>query len=70
MINNIEDLYKLAGSPAGLAHVLGVHQFTVERWRELGVPIKYWDFLIKKYNLTPAELYSITEKIRAKHAKS
>lgn len=65
-INTIEDLFELANGCAELASKLSVHQVTVEFWRRSGVPVKYWDQLFDLYGLTPAELFSITKKCRAK----
>lgn len=67
-IINIEDLFELANGCGTLASKLGVHQVTVEYMRKHGIPIKYWDKLYELYGLTPAELYSITKKCKARIA--
>jgi len=63
-IENIQDVYDAAGSTSKLAYALGVHQVTVEGWRRAGIPLKYWDRLFKLYMITPAELYSVSQKCR------
>lgn len=61
IINTIEDLFREANGTVNVAVNLGLHQWTVERWRKIGIPIKYWEKLIKLYDLTPATLFAITQ---------
>lgn len=69
-VNSYEDLIELANGAGNLASKLGVHQCSVEYWRRAGgPPLKYWDKLFDLYGLTPAELYSITKKCRARAKK-
>ncbi len=61
IVNTIEDLFDISNGTARIAVALGVHQLSVQRWRKIGIPLKYWEQLIKLYNLDPATLYTITE---------
>lgn len=63
-ITNIQDVYDAAGSSLKLAAALDVHQVTVEGWRRAGIPQKWWDRLLELYQITPAELYSVTKSCR------
>lgn len=63
-IKNIQDVYDLAGSAGVLANKLGVHQVTAEGWRRSGIPTKYWDDICKHYNISPAELFSVSKAAR------
>jgi len=62
--SNIDNLLTSLGGSCKLALRLGVHQFTVERWARQGIPLKYWDTLIKLCDITPAELFAINKKIK------
>lgn len=64
-INNMQDLYDLAGSATQIAADLKIHQYTVERWKISGIPLKYWDSLADHYGATPVELYKLSQKIRS-----
>jgi hypothetical protein len=68
-MKTLEDIYNVARGAAQMAADLGVHQFTVERWRRTGIPLKYWELLIKLYALTPAQLFLIDKKCREKNNK-
>lgn len=61
---NIEDIFTKFNGPIYLAAALNLHQWTVERWRKTGIPQKYWNFLIKKVDITPGELLSINNRIK------
>lgn len=68
-ITCIQDLFELAGGSVRLAAFLQKHfptmsQWTVERWKKIGIPQKYWEYLIKEYDITPAELFHISNKAR------
>lgn len=63
MFNNIDDIFSRARSEEHLGIALGLHIYTIQRWRKTGIPFKYWKILIKKYGITPAELYSINQNI-------
>jgi len=65
-IIQMQDLYELAGSAVQIAADLKIHQYTVERWKLTGVPVKYWQALIDKYGATPIELFNLSQKIRNK----
>lgn len=69
-INNIQDLYNLAGSVQRIAADLNVHQVTVERWREYGIPESYHIRLSELYGATPIELYKLSLKIRGYKKKA
>lgn len=59
----------LKNEPPRLAVLVGTHQITVERWRKFGVPLKYWEALIKEYDLTPGELHSFNLRVTNRRAK-
>lgn len=63
-MTHIQDLFDEAGGTTRLGAALGVHAFTVEAWRKSGIPVKYWEKLFKLYQITPAELFSITKAAR------
>lgn len=63
-MKNINELFIKAGGPARIAVAFDLHQYTIERWRKHGVPVKYWDKLQKLYGITPAELYTIGQAIK------
>lgn len=63
-LNTIQDLCDLAGSLQQIAADLKVHQKTIERWREAGIPEKYHIRLCELYGATPFELYKLSLKIR------
>ena len=65
-INNIQDLFDLAGSSMRIAADLNIHQYTVERWGLAGIPNKYHETLAELYGATPIELYKLSQKIRAR----
>lgn len=60
--NDIETLLKENG--ALIASKLSLHQTAVDRWKDQGVPWKYWDALIKHFNLTLEELHTYNKKVR------
>lgn len=65
-ITNLEELFEAAGNPTKLANVLGLQTYQVEYWRRAGINPKHWDKLHQHYGLTPAELFSISKKVKAK----
>ncbi len=65
-LNNMQDLYNLAGSSVQIAASLKLHQYTVERWKVAGIPYKYYDKLCDLYDVTPFELFKLSNKARAK----
>lgn len=67
MAKDFADLLKLAGSFEQIAIDCGIGSFAVYQWcHRTGVPQKHWEALIKKYDLSPAELYMINQSIRKK----
>ena len=55
------------GSLEKLAVACEVSYMTVYAWfARAGIPQKYWETIEKKYDLTPAEIYSINKTIWAK----
>lgn len=62
---NKNDLKTLIDKNAALiASKLELHQTSVDRWKDQGVPWKYWDALIKHFNLTLEELHTYNKKVR------
>lgn len=68
-IKHMEDVYEIGGGVMRIAADLEVHSRTVERWREFGIPDKFWDKLHKLYGITPFELFRLNAKIRGYSAK-
>lgn len=69
-IKYVQDIYDLApGGIVEIAYKMSCHPITVERWRQFGVPDKYWDLLHKHYGITPFELFRLNSKIRGYSAK-
>lgn len=67
-IKSLDDLFFLAGNAALFAGKLNVHQFTVERWREQGIPKKYRIPIVELFNISLAELDHLDRKLRSKKA--
>ncbi len=63
-ITSLQDIFDAAGSSTKLAAALDLHAYTVENWRRCGVPQKYWDAMFQLYQITPAELFSVTKACR------
>lgn len=62
----VQDLFDLAGSATKFAASIDLPQRTVEHWKKAGIPIDHWPKIIRKYNVTLAELYSLSIKCRAR----
>lgn len=60
----IQELFEKAGGSWKLAGAIGVHQWTVERWKRSGIPYKHWLFLQQYCKVTPNDLDQINRKIR------
>lgn len=67
-IKYIQDLFDIAGSSTKLAAKLDVHCYTVENWRNIGVPQKYWERIYDYYGISPAELFSLSKSCKKKSA--
>ena len=65
----IKGLIALAGSETKLAASLNCHLYVVAYWGKSGIPLKYWDAIIKLYGLTPGELYNIYQSACRDKAK-
>lgn len=59
-ITDIEQLFKLAGGTVHIAALLNINQWTVDRWRNSGIPQKHWGKLSVKYGLDAETLYQIS----------
>ena len=71
MIQTYDDLIARAGTEEKLAIFFKMHTFSIQRWARNGIPNKYWEELIRKYEVTPAELYTVNQNIRkARRAKA
>lgn len=67
-INNLEDLFEASGGVTKLASSLGLEAYQVEYWRRAGINPRHWDKLYELYGLSPAELFSISKKCKARRA--
>ena len=65
-MKTVDDLFKKAGGSVHVAAALNLNQWTVERWRQIGIPIFYWEVLKKKYGVTAEELLQMTKAARDK----
>lgn len=52
------------GGSLKLAVKFNVNQYTVDRWRNTGIPQKYWDALSKSYKISFGELYTMSRNSR------
>lgn len=66
----MQDIYDLAGSSTKLAAILDLHAYTVNNWKKIGIPAKYWEKLYELYGLSPAELYSLSKKCREQYFRN
>jgi hypothetical protein len=62
-MKNINEFFIKAGGDIKVAVALGLHHLTVQRWRKHGIPLKYWEKLSRLYDITPAEIYTVNQKI-------
>ena len=60
---NIEEFYKAAGGSLCIAQALKRNQWTVDRWKTTGIPLKHWETLINLYDITAGELYLMNKNI-------
>lgn len=63
-IKSVEDLLMEGGGCAEIGRQLNISPWSIIKWKERGVPQKFWDALMKHYDITPAELFSITKKAK------
>jgi len=71
-IKTIDELFNLAikkngNRGAGSVHIgslLGLNQFSVEKWRDYGIVPKHWAALVAEYGVTSDELYKISDAIK------
>lgn len=66
-MQSIKEIVEHLGGPAKVAHEVGVHQVTVERWIEEGIPEKHWATVIRlaPSRITPGKLHRANEEVRA-----
>lgn len=64
MVKKVFEVIENAGGSLKLAYELKLHQYTVERWKKHGIPIRYWEHLEKKYGYEPGEIQMINRKLR------
>ncbi len=71
---SVEDLIEAGGTITSLARRLSevtneeVSIWAISKWKERGVPQKYWSGLYLVLGISEAELHYITMKIRTKRA--
>lgn len=68
-INSVEDFLMDAGGYMEIAKKLNVSYPAITKWKERGIPQEHWRAIIKIWNLTPGELYHITQKAKDAHGK-
>lgn len=62
----IQELFDRAGGAWKLAGEIGVHQWTIERWKKSGIPFKHWETLEKKYKVSANDLAEMSRKAKGK----
>lgn len=65
-IKTVFDLLESVGGAARLAARLEIHQFTVDRWIKNGIPVKYWEQIIKLSGVSAETLYAVSRKAISK----
>lgn len=68
-LNSVEMLFDKAGGTVKVASFLNMHQHTVGRWANTGIPSIHWGKLSKRYDVSIEDLYYIMEKIRFAHKR-
>jgi hypothetical protein len=63
-METIQEFYEIAGGSINIALATKSHQFNVDRWVKIGIPVWYWAPLMEHFDVTVEELYRMT--IRAK----
>lgn len=63
-IKSVEDLLMEHGGCAEIGKKLDISPWNVIKWKERGIPQKFWDQITKHYNVTIGELYSISKKAK------
>lgn len=58
-VENLKDIFEIAGSSTQLAATLHLHTQTVENWRRNGVPAKYWLPIMEVYGITAEQLHMV-----------
>ena len=67
-LKSVEDLFFRAGGSVHIAAYLDVNQWTVERWRVIGIPDSYHPRLCSKFDCTREDLIRISDRaIRLSH---
>lgn len=68
-IKSVEDLFKHAGGAVQVAAFLELNQYTVDRWTKNGIPSKYYNALISRYDVELEDLHNISQKLRPQFVK-
>lgn len=63
-MKTVKDLFEKAGGSVHIASALNMNQWSIERWKKIGIPIFYWEVLKKKYGVTAEELLQMTKEAR------
>lgn len=69
-MKDLKELFQKAGGSIQLAASLGLNQWTVERWLKVGIPIKYWDTVMKYTSLDASQIYELNKRAINNYKKS
>lgn len=68
-VKKISDIIEAGGGSMQIAIDLGLTQDAVNMWRHQGIPRKHWPDIVKRYKVTPQDIYNVDEGIRNENAK-
>lgn len=63
-LSSIDDLFERAGGSIKIAALLNMNQWSVNRWVNIGIPLKYWPDIIVKFGVNEVELYAVSQKAK------
>lgn len=64
IIKTVEDLIDEAGGYIPLSKIVDAPIWNVAKWKQQGIPRKFWDVLVSNLNISIAELHKIDMDIR------
>ena len=65
----MDELFEFFGGANAFSGKLGLHQYTVDRWKKYGIPQKYWEQIANETNLTVQDIFYISHSVVKKDAK-
>lgn len=61
---SLEEVLAAVGGEGQIIVDLGVSPYTPYRWKTSGIPLKYWEYFMKKSPATERDLYRIYKDAR------